>query len=93
MDASSPQEIQLASGERRFSALAQGEGPPVLCLHGFPDHRQSFRHQLPALAGAGYREVAPLLRGYEPASQGRRRVPDFHPLLLLEWIAAHCDGG
>jgi pimeloyl-ACP methyl ester carboxylesterase len=53
----------------QFSAWEAGEGPVVLCLHGFPDHARSFRHQLPALASAGYHAVAPTLRGYEPSSQ------------------------
>jgi pimeloyl-ACP methyl ester carboxylesterase len=49
-----------------FHALADGpaDGPLVLCLHGFPELARSWRHQLPALAGAGYRAVAPDLRGY-----------------------------
>lgn len=49
-----------------FSTLEEGDGPLVLCLHGFPDHARSFRHQLPALAAAGFRAVAPALRGYAP---------------------------
>lgn len=49
-----------------FSFLEEGDGPLVLCLHGFPDHLRSFRHQLPALAAAGYRAVAPAMRGYAP---------------------------
>lgn len=49
-----------------FHTLEAGEGPLVLCLHGFPDHARSFRHQLPALAAAGYRAVAPAMRGYAP---------------------------
>jgi len=49
-----------------FHTLEEGEGPLVLCLHGFPDHARSFRHQLPALAAAGYRAVAPAMRGYAP---------------------------
>lgn len=48
--------------------LEAGEGPLVLCLHGFPDHRGSFRHQLPALAAAGFRAVAPCMRGYAPSA-------------------------
>jgi pimeloyl-ACP methyl ester carboxylesterase len=49
-----------------FHALADGpaDGPLVLCLHGFPELGRSWRHQLPALASAGYRAVAPDLRGY-----------------------------
>ena len=49
-----------------FHTLEAGDGPLVLCLHGFPDHARSFRHQLPALAAAGYRAVAPAMRGYAP---------------------------
>jgi len=41
-----------------------GEGPLVLMLHGFPELWYSYRHQLPALAGAGYHAVAPDIRGY-----------------------------
>lgn len=41
-----------------------GQGPLVLLLHGFPEFWYSWRHQLPALAAAGFRAVAPDLRGY-----------------------------
>ncbi len=41
-----------------------GEGPVVLLLHGFPESWYSWRHQLPALADAGYHAVAPDIRGY-----------------------------
>jgi pimeloyl-ACP methyl ester carboxylesterase len=41
-----------------------GSGPLVLLLHGFPDLAHTFRHQLHALAAAGYHAVAPDLRGY-----------------------------
>lgn len=61
----------LDNGERlQFSAIAQGDikNPIVLCLHGFPDHALSYRHQLPAFAEAGYRAIAVTLRGYEPGS-------------------------
>ena len=50
----------------RFQYLEAGAGPLVLCLHGFPDHARSFRFQLPALAAAGFRAVAPYMRGYAP---------------------------
>ncbi|MFB6719111.1 alpha/beta fold hydrolase [Kribbella sp. NPDC056345] len=42
----------------------QGEGPLVLLLHGFPETSHSWRHQLEALADAGYHAVAPDQRGY-----------------------------
>jgi pimeloyl-ACP methyl ester carboxylesterase len=41
-----------------------GEGPLVVLLHGFPELWYSYRHQLPALAEAGYHAVAPDMRGY-----------------------------
>jgi len=41
-----------------------GQGPLVLLLHGFPELWYSWRHQLPALAAAGYHAVAPDIRGY-----------------------------
>jgi pimeloyl-ACP methyl ester carboxylesterase len=41
-----------------------GSGPLVVLLHGFPELWYSWRHQLPALAAAGYRAAAPDLRGY-----------------------------
>ncbi|MGO9451679.1 MAG: alpha/beta fold hydrolase [Candidatus Binataceae bacterium] len=49
-----------------FRILEMGEGPLVLCMHGFPDTAHSFRHQLPVLAAAGYHAVAPYMRGYAP---------------------------
>ena len=57
---------QVRANGLRFATLEAGDGPLVLCLHGFPDHARSFRHQLPALAAAGFRAVAPFLRGYAP---------------------------
>jgi pimeloyl-ACP methyl ester carboxylesterase len=42
----------------------QGEGPLVVLCHGFPESWYSWRHQLPALAEAGYHAVAPDQRGY-----------------------------
>ncbi len=48
----------------RFHAVEAGNGPLVLLLHGFPEFWYSWRHQLPALADAGYRAVAVDLRGY-----------------------------
>lgn len=42
------------------------EAPLALCLHGFPDHPMTWRHLGPSLARAGYRVVAPWMRGYAP---------------------------
>ena len=50
------------------------DGPLALCLHGFPDTAHTWRHLLPELAAAGYRAVAPFLRGYAPTAAARRRA-------------------
>src|SRR3954464_8939253 len=42
------------------------KAPLALCLHGFPDSAYTWRHLLPMLADAGYRAVAPFMRGYAP---------------------------
>jgi pimeloyl-ACP methyl ester carboxylesterase len=59
-------ELRLHANGLDFHALADGpeDGPLVLLLHGFPELSRSWRHQLPALAAAGFRAVAPDLRGY-----------------------------
>lgn len=48
----------------RMHLAEQGEGPLVLLCHGFPKSWYSWRHQLPALAEAGFHAVAPDMRGY-----------------------------
>jgi pimeloyl-ACP methyl ester carboxylesterase len=48
----------------RLHVAEQGEGPLVILCHGFPECWYSWRHQLGALAKAGFRAVAPDLRGY-----------------------------
>lgn len=58
--------IEVTAGDYRFHLLTEGEGPLVLCLHGFPDYPGSFAGLLSALANAGYRAVAPYQRGYHP---------------------------
>ena len=49
-----------------FAYLEEGDGPLVILLHGFPDTAHTWDHQISALADAGYRAVAPYLRGYYP---------------------------
>ena len=48
----------------RFHVVEQGEGPAVVLLHGFPTFWWTWRHQITALAEAGYRAIAMDLRGY-----------------------------
>ena len=48
----------------RMHVAEQGSGPLILLCHGWPELWYSWRHQLPALAQAGYRVVAPDMRGF-----------------------------
>ncbi|MFJ4675471.1 alpha/beta fold hydrolase [Kitasatospora sp. NPDC088783] len=51
-----------------FAYLEQGDGPLALLMHGFPMSPATYRHLMPALAAAGYRAVAPYLRGFAPST-------------------------
>ena len=55
---------QIDTGEIQMAVHELGAGPPVILVHGFPELAFSWRHQLPALASAGYRAIAPDMRGY-----------------------------
>jgi pimeloyl-ACP methyl ester carboxylesterase len=58
----------IATPEGRFTADTAGpaDAPLVLLLHGYPQTRHTWRHQVPALSAAGFRAVAPDQRGYSP---------------------------
>lgn len=78
--------LELSHAGLTLEAEAAGEGAPVLLLHGFPDHEATFAAQIEALAAAGYRAVAPRMRGYAPAS-----IPadgDYHVASLAGDVAA-----
>jgi len=60
-----------------------GQGPPVVLLHGFPDSGRLWRHQVPALAGAGFRVIVPDLRGY-----GRSDKPQAVEAYSMVFLAA-----
>ena len=46
-----------------------GTGPPVLLLHGWPDTKDVWRHQVPALLAGGYRVITADLRGFGGSSR------------------------
>lgn len=52
-------------------SIADHSRPLAICLHGFPDSASSWRHLMPALEDAGFRVVAPFLRGYAPSTVAR----------------------
>ena len=58
-------------GEVRLHYVEKGEGPLIVLLHGFPEFWFEWRHQIPALADAGFRVVAPDMRGYNLSSKPR----------------------
>ena len=72
----------VAANGARFHIAEMGDGPLVLLLHGFPQFWWTWRHQLTALADAGFRAVAMDLRGvggsdrtprgYDPRESGAR---------------------
>jgi pimeloyl-ACP methyl ester carboxylesterase len=74
----------------RFRIAERGEGPPVILLHGFPESAYSWRHQLVALADAGFRAIAPDQRGYG----GTDAPPDieaYDQVELAADVVALCD--
>jgi pimeloyl-ACP methyl ester carboxylesterase len=66
MSAMTARDIDL--GSVILHVVEQGEGPLVLLLHGWPECHRSWRHQMTALAEAGYRAVAPDQRGFGQSS-------------------------
>lgn len=61
--------ISTEAGSFTAEVAGPADGPLVVLLHGYPQTRHSWRHQLPALAAAGYRAAAPDQRGYSPAAR------------------------
>ena len=61
-----PGRVRAGGLEFQYVEAGPASGPLALCLHGFPDSPWTYRHLLPALAQAGYRAVAPFMRGFAP---------------------------
>ena len=60
--------VDVATNGVSLSVTEQGEGPAVLFCHGFPDTSYTWRRQMKAVASAGYRAIAPDMRGYGQSS-------------------------
>ncbi|MDI5976935.1 alpha/beta fold hydrolase [Amycolatopsis magusensis] len=60
------EEIVVETERLDFPALAAGDGPVVVCWHGFPDHPATFEPLAERLVAAGRRVVLPYLRGFHP---------------------------
>ena len=62
-------EARLPGARIHYVEAGPADGPLVLLLHGFPELWYSWRYQIPALAAAGFRVVAPDQRGYGTSSK------------------------
>jgi pimeloyl-ACP methyl ester carboxylesterase len=81
---------RIEVGGLGMHVVDEGQGPAVLLLHGFPDSSYLWRHQVPALVGAGHRVVAPDLRGFgdsdKPAAVEAYAIP-----LIVEDVVGLLD--
>ncbi|MFE2915887.1 alpha/beta fold hydrolase [Kitasatospora indigofera] len=66
-----------------FEAGRENVGRPIVLCHGWPEHAFSWRHQMPALAAAGYHVIAPNQRGYGRSSR---------PAEVTDYDIAHLSG-
>ena len=73
-----------------FAVVDEGEGRPVLLLHGFPDSSRLWRNQVPALVAAGYRVIAPDLRGFGESDKPES-VDDYHVLNIAADVLGILD--
>jgi pimeloyl-ACP methyl ester carboxylesterase len=70
-----------------------GEGAPVVLLHGFPDSGRLWRHQVPALAEAGFKVIVPDLRGYGRSDKPEAVEAYAIALLAGDVLAVMADAG
>jgi pimeloyl-ACP methyl ester carboxylesterase len=54
---------------REYPFIDAGEGPLVVCLHGFPDNNETWQHQIEPFVDAGYRIVCPVMPGFAPGTE------------------------
>ena len=73
-----------------LSVHEQGSGPAVVFCHGFPELAFSWRHQLPAVAEAGFRAIAPDQRGYG-RSDRPEKIEEYDLVHLTDDLAALLD--
>jgi haloalkane dehalogenase len=98
--------LKSAAGLAYREAIPQGnaiDGPPVLCVHGFPESSYMWRHVLDALAGSGRRALAPDLAAFGDSppnppgtwAQHVESIEDLHAALELGpvWLVVHDWGG
>ena len=86
------QDIQV--DDRPYPVIAAGEGPLVVCLHGFPDNYESFQYQIEPFVAAGYRVVCPMLPGYVPGTEPEKgsNTPVYATEKIIRVIEALLQG-
>ena len=89
-NAEEPRASTVEANGLRFHVVEAGEGTPVLLLHGFPDTSYLWRHQIAALAGAGYRAIAPDMRG-RGRTDRPTAVADYALPMMVRDVAALLD--
>lgn len=78
------QDRRLETNGLSFFLVDEGDGPPVLLLHGFPDSSRVWRNQITALVNAGFRAVAPDLRGFGQSDKPLGVQDYAMPLILAD---------
>jgi epoxide hydrolase 4 len=92
---------ELSEARLHYVEAGPTSGPGVVLLHGFPDFWYSWRHQIPALAAAGFRVIAPDMRGYNLSSkpvevsayEPRRLAGDIRELIGERGLERACLAG
>src|SRR3984957_11449610 len=74
-------------GDQRLHYVEAGDGPLIVLLHGFPEFWYGWRRQIAPLAAAGFRVVAPDLRGYNLSSK-----PDGNAAYVAGELATNIHG-
>lgn len=82
---------EITANGLRFHVVDEGQGTPVVLLHGFPDTSYLWRNQIAALVSAGYRAIAPDLRG-RGKSERPEKVEDYRLTRIVADVAGIMDG-
>ena len=75
---------RIAANGLTFAVVDEGEGTPVVLLHGFPDSADLWRNQVPALVDAGFRVIAPDLRGFGESDKPEEVDAYLMPNLMMD---------
>lgn len=88
-----PEPRYVKTNGLNMAVYEQGQGTPVVFCHGFPELAYSWRHQIPAVAAAGFHAVAPDQRGYGNTGgpKGQENIPLYDMEHLTDDLAGMLD--